>query len=93
MILGLGEKFIQVKCGIRMYHTQKQLTSLEGSIPSSSTKCTQHDTRSGVDNEVLIGIKMIPLAHQKSYVVKILAEPTDYGSMRGSIPFSGAKIK
>ncbi len=30
-----------------------------------------------VDNEVLIGIKMIPLAHQKSYVVKILAEPTD----------------
>ncbi len=47
--------------------------------------------RSGVDNEVLIGIKMIPLAHQKSYVVKILAEPTDYGSMRGSIPLSGAK--
>ncbi len=70
----------------------KQLTSLEGSIPSSSTECTQHDTRSGVDNEVLIGIKMIPLAHQKSYVVKILAEPTDYGSMRGSIPLSGAKI-
>ena len=33
--------------------------------------------RSGVDNEVLIGIKMIPLAHQQSYVVKILAEPID----------------
>jgi len=37
MILGLGEKFIQVKCGIRMYHAQEQLTSLKGSIPFSST--------------------------------------------------------
>ena len=83
MTLGLGEKFIQVKCGIRMYHTQEQLTSLEGSIPSSSAECTQHDTRSGVDNEVF----------DEPNGAKILAEPTDYGNIRGSIPLSGAKIK
>jgi hypothetical protein len=39
--------------------------------------------RSGVDNEVLIGIKMIPLAHQQSYVIKILAEPIDCSRHEG----------
>jgi len=32
--------------------------------------------RSGVDNEVLIGIKMMPLAHS-NLSDQILAEPTD----------------
>ena len=40
------------------------------------------DTRSGVDNEVF----------DEPNGAKILAEPTDYGSIRGSIPLSGAKI-